>query len=109
TFNSGSGNARLEQLGAYRYADSYGDHRLYPQVTGSQLITTFPPSRCPKSRLSSRFSINAALVSATANSAGYLPNTSINLLYLYEDTPKRTVTSGSSNNLSRGISLPSRA
>ncbi len=88
------------------YADSYGDHGLYAQVTGSQLMMTFPPSRCPKSRISSRFSIITALVSATAISAGYLPNTSFSLLYLYEATPKRTVTLGSSSNLSRSNGLP---
>src|SRR5260370_2360247 len=88
---------------------SDGDHRLYPRITGSQLITTFPPSRCPISRLSSLFCINNALTSATPVSAGYLPNTSLSFLYSYEITPKRTVTSVSSNNRSPRTSLPRSA
>src|SRR5439155_5166663 len=84
---------------------SDGDHFLYPQISLSQLKMTFPPSRCPISRLKSRFCISTALVSATAVSAGYLPKTSLSLLYLYEDTPKRAVTLGSLNCLSRRVNL----
>src|SRR5438045_2843120 len=85
--------------------DSDGDHRLYPQISLFQLMMILPPSRRPISRLKSRFCITSALTSAIATSTRYLLNTSLSLLYMYEDTPKRTVTLGSSNSLSFDIDL----
>ena len=85
---------------------SADDNFLYPQTSSSQLIIQFPPSRCPILRLRSTDCIINDLTSATAGSIGYLPSSSFSFLKFHEATPKRTVTSGSSSNPSRGTCLP---
>ncbi len=54
-----------------------GDMRTNPRILGSQLITTFPPSRLPNSSTSSRNPIICILVSTTAVAGGQRNSTSL--------------------------------